>query len=108
MTTLTGAQKKHLRGLAHSLKPIVRIGRSGLTENVLANLDEALESHELVKVKLTDDRDERREVMAEIEDRLGSNRVGAIGRVGIFYRQARDPEKRRLKVPAAKPVAESA
>lgn len=100
--TLTGAQKKHLRGLAHSFKPIVQVGRDGLSENVLANLDEALESHELVKVKFSDDREERRRMMTEVDDQLGSVLVGAIGRVGIFFRQARDPEKRRVRVPAAK------
>ena len=106
MPTLTGSQKKHLRGLAHGLKPVVRIGRAGLSEGVLANLEEALESHELIKIKFSDHQDVKREMSAEIDARLGSTQVGAIGHVVILYRQARDPENRRLKLvgrPAEKP-----
>ena len=99
MTTLTGAQKKYLRGLAHGLKPVVHIGRKGLSEGVLANLEEALESHELIKIRFSDFQDEKRELTAEIDARLGSTRVGAVGHVVILYRRARDPEKRRLRLP---------
>ncbi len=101
MSNLTGGQRKYLRGLGHSLKPIVQVGKSGLTEGVLANLDTALESHELVKVKLGDDREVRRQVTEEIETKLGSEKVGAIGHVAIFYRPARDPDKRHLRLPGA-------
>lgn len=99
MATLTGAQKKYLRGLAHSLKPLVRVGRNGLTDGLVASLDEALDSHELVKLKFTDHQDQKRELAAEIDDRLGSVQAGAIGHVVIFYRQARDPEKRTIRLP---------
>ncbi len=101
MSNLTGGQKKYLRGLAHSLKPLVQLGKSGLTDGVLANLDTALESHELVKVKLGDDRDMRRQVAEEINAKLGSEKVGAIGHVAIFYRPARNPENRSLRLPGA-------
>ncbi len=101
--SISGAQKKYLRGLAHSLKPVVWIGRNGLTEALLESLDEALDSHELVKVKFTDHQDRKRELSAEIDERLRTEQAGAIGHVVILYRQARDPEKRaiRLPVPAA-------
>ncbi|MEM7352057.1 MAG: ribosome assembly RNA-binding protein YhbY [Acidobacteriota bacterium] len=99
MSSLTGFQKKHLRGLAHSLQPVVRIGRGGLSDGVLAELDEALESHELIKIKLGADRDERRRISEEIGAGLDAALVGAIGRVAILFRPARDPEKRRIKVP---------
>lgn len=101
MTLLSPAQKKHLRGLSHKLKPIVRIGKNGLTDRVLASLDEALESHELVKVKMAADRVERRRLAQEIDARLESTEVGAIGHVAVFFRPARDPEKRRLRLPEA-------
>ena len=101
MSTLTGAQKKFLRGRAHGLKPVVRIGRNGLSEAVLANLEEVLESHELIKVRFTDFTDRKRQLTAEINERLGSQQVGAVGHVVILYRRASDPEKRRLRLPAA-------
>ncbi len=99
MTQLIGAQKKYLRGLAHGLKPVVHVGRGGLTEGLLENLDQALESHELVKVKFTDHQDRKRELAAEIDDRLATEQAGAIGHVVIFFRQARDPEKRKIRLP---------
>ncbi len=96
---LTGAQKKYLRGLAHSLKPVVRIGRGGLTDSLIESLDEALESHELVKVKFTDHQDRKRQLAVEIDERLKCAQAGAIGHVVIFYRRARDPKKRAIRLP---------
>ena len=57
---LTAHQKRYLRGLAHSLKPVVMIGASGLTENVIAEIDASIEHHELIKVRVNaTDREER-------------------------------------------------
>ncbi len=95
---LTGAQRKTLRGLAHSLDPVVRLGQRGLTDAVVAEIDHALDSHELIKVKLGGDRDERRSTAEEIGPRVGAALVGTIGTVAIFYRRQRDPEKRRIRL----------
>ena len=51
MQELKGSQKKYLRGLAHSLNPVVTIGRGGLSRQVIRSIDEALETHELIKIK---------------------------------------------------------
>ncbi len=99
MSELSGAQRKYLRGLAHGLKPVVHVGRNGLTEGVFESLDEAFGSHELIKVKLSGDKREKREMGAAIDARLGSVQVGAIGHVGIFFRPARDPERRTIRLP---------
>lgn len=48
---LSTKQKQHLKGLAHPLKPVVLLGSNGLTEGVLAEIEQALEHHELIKVK---------------------------------------------------------
>lgn len=54
---LSTKQKQHLKGLAHPLKPVVLLGSNGLTEGVLAEIEQALEHHELIKVKIaTEDR----------------------------------------------------
>ena len=96
---LTSAQRKYLRGLAHGLDPVVRIGKSGLTEGLYGELDEALESHELIKVRFVDWKDRKRELSGEIDDRLKCEQVGKIGHVVIFFRRARDPDKRRIRLP---------
>ena len=99
MAKLSGAQRKHLRGVAHGYKPLVQIGKEGLTDNVLRTIDEAITAHELIKVKLTAERDEREQLIPIIEDRHGCECVGAIGRIAILYRENPDPEKRRITFP---------
>ncbi len=99
MGELNGGQRKYLRGLAHGYKPLVHIGKEGLTDNVLRTIDEAITAHELIKVKLTAERDEREQLTPIIEDRLGCECVGSIGRIAILYREHPDPEKRRITFP---------
>ncbi len=100
MAELTGARKKHLRGLAHHLKPVVQLGKNGLTEPVLASIDLALDDHELIKVRLADPQGRKRELAAEIAERSGSVQVGLVGNVVTLYRRQPDPEKRRIELPS--------
>lgn len=97
MPPLTGAQRKRLRGLAHDLDPIVQLGRQGLTDSVLAQIDAALGDHELIKVRLVADREEKREAVTSIETALGASCAGTIGHVAVFYRPAADPDARRIR-----------
>lgn len=97
MAELTGAQKKYLRGLAHHQKPLVQLGKNGLTEGVLRSIDEALEVHELIKVRLAD-AEGKKELAQEIADRTGSSWVGLVGHVVTLYRRQPDPEKRTIEL----------
>ncbi len=101
MTALKGFQKKYLRGLAHDLRPIVQIGREGVTDNVIRAIDEGLLRHELIKVKFVDfkERDLKGEMADAFTVRTGSELVGMIGHTAILYRRQADPEKRRIVVP---------
>ena len=64
---LSNKQKQFLKGLAHPLKPVVQLGGNGLTEGVLAEIDNALNHHELIKVKVpSDDREEKALIMDAI------------------------------------------
>jgi len=98
---LTGSQRKYLRGLAHGLDPVVHVGKGGLTEALLEQLEETLEDHELIKVKFVDFKSRKRELADEIGQRLGCHRAGLIGHVAILYRPARDPDARRIRLPEA-------
>jgi len=100
MAELTGARKKHLRGLAHHLKPVVQIGKNGLTDPVLASVDQALDDHELIKVRLAEPQGRKRELAEEIAERSGSVQVGLVGNVVTLYRRQPDPEKRRIELPS--------
>jgi len=99
MKALTGAQKKHLRGLAHALKPVVQVGRNGLTGPVLDSIDQALDVHELIKVRLADPQGRKKELAEEIAERAGGVQVGLVGNVVTLYRRQPDPEKRKIEIP---------
>jgi RNA-binding protein len=84
---LSERQRKHLRGLAHSLHPIVRLGNAGLTEAVVRETARALHDHELIKVKAPGgDRAARDALVSSLAQRSGSALVQRIGNVAVLYR----------------------
>ena len=84
---LSERQRKHLRALAHSLKPVIRLGSAGLTPAVTAETGRALEDHELIKVKAPGgDRAARDELFAALARNTGSALVHRIGNVALLYR----------------------
>lgn len=95
---LSARQKKHLRGLSHALHPVVTVGEKGLTENVLAEIETALDHHELVKVKLRADRETRGAWTVQIAARCSAERVHSIGQVACFFR--RNAERPVIPLPA--------
>jgi RNA-binding protein len=99
MARLTGFQRKALRGQAHGLKPLVRIGKQGLTEGALHEIAAALDVHELIKVHGAGTKEEKQDLARRIEEGTGAEAVGQIGHVLILYREQPDPEKRRIAVP---------
>lgn len=100
MSDLTGAQRKHLRGLAHDLDPVVHLGQQGLTDAVLEEIDHALEAHELIKLRFLDFKDEKKRLTREIAQDLDAHVAGAVGHVAILYRRHPDPEKRKIHLPS--------
>ena len=96
---LSARQKKYLRGLSHSLHPVVTVADKGLTVNVLSEIDTALDHHELIKVKLRGDRDTRASWAEEIAARCNAEKVHSIGQVACFYR--RNPDKAVIAIPAS-------
>lgn len=88
---LTNKQKQFLKGLAHPLKPVVQLGGNGLTEGVIAEIDFALNHHELIKVKVpSDDRDEKTLIMDAIVGETKSYKVQTIGHVLVIYKPSKD------------------
>ena len=85
--------KKRFRTLGHNLKPVVIVAGKGLTEGVIAELERALEDHELVKIKIAvTDRELRKEVIHEICQVTNSELIQEIGKVALLYREARKPK----------------
>ena len=95
---LTGKQKNYLRGIAHSRNPVVTVGGKGLTEAVMAEVELALEQHELIKIKLPGgSKAEKNELMMQIADQSSSAPVQLIGRIAVIYRAA---EEAKLALPS--------
>lgn len=89
---LSQKHRKQLRQLAHHRKVIVIVGQHGLTDNVMAEIDLALEAHELVKVRInTGDRATRDAMIDRIAEQTQSDVVQRIGHIGTFYRRAEQP-----------------
>ncbi len=88
---MNSADKKRLRAEAHSLKPVIMIGQSGYTPAVLAELELALNSHELIKVRIRAERDDRKLISDKICSDTGAELIQSIGQIAVLYRL--NPEK---------------
>jgi RNA-binding protein len=84
---------RQLRAIGHKLKPVVSVGGNGLSEAVIAELDRALNQHELIKVKLAvGDRDAKAAVSAKLCERTGAELVQRIGNIILVLRRAEKPD----------------
>ena len=84
--------KRKLRAIGHNLKPVVTVAGNGLSDGVLAELNRALDDHELIKVKIVADREERREIVDAIDEFESTEIVQTIGGVALVFRPAREPD----------------
>jgi RNA-binding protein len=81
------------------LKPVVQVGKQGLIENLITTVSQALDAHELIKVKFIDLKQQREELSREIATRTQSELAGLIGNIAILYRQHSDVDKRKIRLP---------
>ena len=92
MPGLSPTRRRELKARAHALGPVVLIGGAGLSPTVLAEIDCALKSHELIKVRVPGaDRPERETILAEICRQTGAQPVQHIGRILVLFRES--PER---------------
>jgi RNA-binding protein len=95
---LNAKQRQFLKGLAHRLEPVVRIGKAGLTPGIVAETVKSLEAHELIKVRIeVDDSADRKELAEELAKASDSQIAGTIGKLAILFRQR--GEKPKIKLP---------
>jgi len=94
---ITEQQRRKLKKLVHHLKPVVMIGHNGLSEGVLNEIDIALDSHELIKLRLSGgDKDERKDMIESICAQTDADFIHSIGHVAAFYR--RHPKKPKISL----------
>lgn len=102
MIELTSAERRALRARAHALHPVVMVGEAGLTPAVLREVDIALKSHELIKIRvLGDDREQRAGMIGEICAALNAAPVQQIGKILVVFRPR--PQAEAAGKPAARP-----
>ena len=88
---LTNAQTRFLRGQAHPLRAMLQVGGKGITDALVAEIGNALEQHELIKVKIAaEDREVRDAMVGELAERTGAALVQRIGHTAVFYRPSKD------------------
>lgn len=88
---VSAAVKRRLRARAHGLKPVIIVGASGLSAGVMAALEQALDDHALIKVRVNaEDRGARRDMIAELCSASGAQLVQTIGHVAVLFREPED------------------
>jgi len=104
--SLTGKQRRYLRSLGHAMSPVVQIGRDGMTDQVVAAIDAALTSHELIKIKLGSGSDLERQDAADKAAQATSAEVAQVlGNTVLLYR--RHPDKPVIVLPVIDPRPDS-
>ena len=98
---LAGYQKRFLRGLAHGIDPVVTIGQKGVSPTVIRAVAEALNRHELIKVKFIEHKEKQQKLALtnHIARQTGSAVAGMLGHTALFYRAQQDPRKRNITLP---------
>ena len=85
---LTGKHKRALRARAHHLSPVVTVGAAGASDSLLAELERALEDHELVKLRIAaDDREARKKLIESLCRQTGAELIQRIGHTATIYRR---------------------
>lgn len=87
---------RKLKALAQRLDPVLRVGREGISDTFLKSVSDALELHELIKIKFTAHKEEKHELAALIAEKTSSFLVAQVGHVAVLYRAQDDPSKRKI------------
>lgn len=85
---MTSKERAEFRSKAQKLNPIVMVGHEGVSEAVITALNEALECHELVKVKFQDFKEDTKELSLELEKGTNSTLIATTGFTAVFYRKS--------------------
>lgn len=95
---LTGKQRSYLKGLANNLDPIFQLGKNGLSENFIKQVEEALETRELIKIKILQNCDlDPKEVATELVEKLDAEFVQSIGSKFVLYKES--VENKKIELP---------
>ena len=94
---LTSAQRRKLKAIAQRLDASIKIGKNGLTDGFLKEVDDALKRDELVKVRFVEFKEEKKELAPKIAEQTQSHLVTRVGHVAVYYREKPDSAKNNTK-----------
>ncbi len=95
---ITSSQRRKLKSMAQRMDATIKIGKNGLSEGFLKELNEALDRLELVKVRFVEFKDQKKELAPQIAELTQSDLIARVGHVAVYYRQQADVSKRRIEV----------
>jgi RNA-binding protein len=101
MKSLAPVQKRYLKSKAHHLKPLAQVGKNGVTERFCKEVQVLLGTHELIKIKFNEFKDEKKSLSSELAATLAAHEIAMVGNTAIFFKENRVPEKRKYLLPAA-------
>jgi RNA-binding protein len=90
---LNGKQRRALRALGHHLEPVVLVGQHGVTDAVVAAVDQALHDHELIKVKIHEGPEDRKEAAQRLAEATGAELAQLLGRVALLFKKRDEDSK---------------
>ena len=96
--SLDSKKRSYLRSIARNLKPIVQIGKNGLTDESIETIRKALEDHELIKVKFLAFKEEKEELSHELLEKTRADLVDRMGNIVVLYIKHPDQNKRKISV----------
>lgn len=92
--SLSNEQKRKFKQQAHHLKPVLWVGQNGVTDAVVEEFNQLLDIHELIKVRINHERDERPAIVKDLAERANAECVQTIGLIAVFYRKTQKAEKK--------------
>ena len=96
---MNSARKKQLKAQAHTLKPVIIVGQSGLTESVLKEIEITLDTHELIKIKIRAEKELRNQISDKIIADTHSELIQTIGQIIVIYRKKPEPKEEKSAGP---------
>ena len=94
---LSNPDKRKLKGMAQRMEPTLKLGRAGLSDGFLRSVSEALDLHELVKVRFDEFKEQKHELMPLMAQRTGSELIMQVGHVAVLWKRNPDEAKRKIR-----------
>jgi len=94
---MNSSTRNYLRKLAHDLNPVVMVGKNGINASVEEAVNQALISHELIKIKFIDFKSSKKDLTTQLAEKVEADLISLIGNIAILFRQNRDPDDRKIK-----------